>query len=82
MDNCDYKPSPVRVGLEIESRSFLKGSDVPDAAAKIDRIGETMEKLFALERQRIALERQLVRIYVADCKRLGIVPRRINLAVM
>jgi hypothetical protein len=77
----NYVPKPVRVGLDIERRSFFKGSDKVDPAA-LDRIGETLEKLFDCERKKVALERQLVRIYVADCKRLGVEPRKINLNVM
>ena len=77
----EFRGRPVRVGLVVEERSFFKGPDKVDPAA-LDRLGESLEKLFALERQKVALERQLARIYVADCKRLGIEPRKINLTVM
>lgn len=77
----EFRGRPVRVGLEVEERSYFKSPDKVDPAA-LDRIGESLEKLFALAHQSVALERQLARVYVADCKRLGIVPRKINLTVM
>ena len=77
----EFRGRPVRVGLVIEERSFFKSPDKVDPAA-LDRLGETLEKLFENERKKVALERQLARIYIADCKRLGIEPRKVNLTVM
>jgi hypothetical protein len=45
-------------------------------------MGELLAKVFACEREKMRLYRELWRIYLADCKRLGVVPRQANTAVM
>jgi hypothetical protein len=84
-----YVPPPVRMGWDplhreyiTERRSYFNGPPTAEDAAKLDRLGETLEKLFALERQKIRTQRELVRIYRADCKRLGIEPRKIDTHAM
>lgn len=57
-----------------EERSFLKPED-KDRAEKIDRLGEMLVKIFALEQAKLRTYRELWSIYVADCRRLGIRPR-------
>jgi hypothetical protein len=71
----------VRVGAVIEERSLFKSLDKADPAI-LDRFGDGLQKVFENQRKMIASQRELARIYIADCKRLGIEPRKINLAVM
>ena len=58
-----------------EQRSYFQHPIVPDAAKKLDGIGETLAKIIALKQQQVVLFQQLWRIYLADCKRLGVIPR-------
>ena len=73
---------PVMVGGRLESRSFFEGRSVEDPAKKVAALGETLAKVFDLKRQQMSLLRELWRVYVADCKRLGIEPVKANVSVM
>lgn len=58
------------------TRGILKG-DPSLALAKdqLDRIGELLVKIFALERKKLRAYRALWKFYLFDCKRFGIQPK-------
>lgn len=58
-----------------ENRSYFQHPIVPDAAKKLDGIGETLAQIIALRQRQVVLFQQLWRIYLADCERLGVTPR-------
>lgn len=72
----------VRVNGRVEKRSFFEHPIVPDAAARLDALGVILVEVFALEHKKMEAFRELWRIYLADCKRLGIEPVKANTTVM
>lgn len=75
-------PVEVRVNGRIEKRSFLKDPLIPNSKEIIDRLGENLANIFTLKHKQMSLFRELWKVYLADCKRLGISPREANTSVM
>ena len=76
------EPAGVLVNGRVEKRSFLKDPLVPNSKEIIDRLGGNLADIFALQHRQMANFRELWKVYLADCKRLGIKPSEANTTVM
>ena len=60
---------------------FVKGTPA-NAKEKLDKIGGILGQVFKLEREKIRIYRVLLKMYLADCKRLGVAPVDLDRGIM
>ncbi len=68
MTEPNTTPKPPRRGLIEEG--------TPENLAKLDAIGVNLAKIFELEKSKMNLYSELWKIYVRDCQRFGVEPRK------